>query len=625
MEQVVLGPAVMLSSLVLSTSHDAPGGWPLVDAARIHRHAALGLFDESGALVPVQGRVTKSPDSPLFVQDKPWETRIDNGYPNVVYDPESAARGDGPWRLWYGDIGGDRGGQYLLYANSSDGIHWEKPDLNRYDLHSRWSHDPSVARLGKHNNIAMFGGGLGIYRDLHEKNASLRYKVSGGAPAGCFDDSGDRDCVVGTAGSPDGISRWSDVEPLGFAAPWRPDCHTNLFYDEPLGHYLMTTRSYEEPDGRLISMSRTGGHNRSVFVKNGSWALLYENEYPPTVEALPCFNNTATGAVAADYCAQACFKTPSCRYFWAYTSGRLAGDCCLKASVHPGALKKPSCPTCGGEFGAMDGKDVFINATEFDSWTPPVITMNGTAEHQLYSQITWRFYDILLGLVMTFDAADAAGHVRCMLSYSRDSFTWEWVDPAGLAGLTEFIPAGGAGSFDSHVCFAAHSPLRMPDGSTRVYYMGGNGPHSGARNSSFGLATLPPDRFAGMTSAAAVRTAGARVGGAAAAAAGGSGGAGEVAVSRVLNITGSRLLVTLDVGAGGSLSVGINGSVAFARSVPVTATGTDVPVVFEGRPAGLAPLVGHQHQLIVFFHGATTLYTVGFREEEEARQEAGFR
>ena len=26
--------------------------------------------------------------NPLFTQDQPWEIRIDNGYPNVLYDPE---------------------------------------------------------------------------------------------------------------------------------------------------------------------------------------------------------------------------------------------------------------------------------------------------------------------------------------------------------------------------------------------------------------------------------------------------------------------------------------------------------------------------------------------------------
>ena len=79
----------------------------------------------------------------------------------------------------------------------------------------------------------MYGGGLGMYRDLHETNPALRYKISGGSPAGCYSDDGDTDCVVGTAGSPDGINNWTDVKALGFPKPWRPDCHTNLFYDEP--------------------------------------------------------------------------------------------------------------------------------------------------------------------------------------------------------------------------------------------------------------------------------------------------------------------------------------------------------------------------------------------------------
>ena len=182
------------------------GGWAPVDSAGVHRLAALGLFD----MTPVQAEVTKSQANPLFGQDKAWETRIDNGYPNVVYDEESAARGDGPWRLWYGNIG--VGGQYLLYANSSDGLRWDKPDLNRYNLQNRWGSDPSVARFGKNNNIVMFGGGLGIYRDLHEKNTSLRYKISGGAPGGCYDATGDKACLVGTAGSPDGIRDWGDVQ-----------------------------------------------------------------------------------------------------------------------------------------------------------------------------------------------------------------------------------------------------------------------------------------------------------------------------------------------------------------------------------------------------------------------------
>ena len=125
----------------------------------------------------------------------------------------------GPWRLWYGGLGGH--GQYLYYANSTDGLEWTKPDLNRYDISQGF---PSLRKIGKHNNIIMYGGGLGIYHDLHETNPALRYKISGGSPAGCYSADGSSDCVVGTAGSPNGISNWTDVKPLACPKSWRPDC-----------------------------------------------------------------------------------------------------------------------------------------------------------------------------------------------------------------------------------------------------------------------------------------------------------------------------------------------------------------------------------------------------------------
>lgn len=31
--------------------------------------------------------ITKYDENPLFIQDKPWEPRIDNSYPNVVFTP----------------------------------------------------------------------------------------------------------------------------------------------------------------------------------------------------------------------------------------------------------------------------------------------------------------------------------------------------------------------------------------------------------------------------------------------------------------------------------------------------------------------------------------------------------
>ena len=263
-----------------------------------------------------------------------------------------------------------------------------------------------------------------------------------------------------------------------------------------------------------------------------------------------------------------------------------------------GPLEKPACSSCKGVFYQMDGYPVAVQG--FGSWAAPEIVEAGVGAHQLYSQITWRFYDIFFGIVMVFDAENGnkgpdAGHVHCMLSWSPDGKHWKWVDSAGLAGLKEFIPKGKLGSFESHVCFAAHSPLKMPDGSTRLYYMGGNGPHSGARNSSFGLATLPADRFAGISSGAA----------------GGSGGGSTI--SRAVNITGTTMIITLDVLGAGGVTVGIVGQgTPFQQSARVTGTGTDVTVAFPGASAGLTPLVGKEVQLKLTVANAA-VYTIGFK------------
>lgn len=96
---------LLVLSLRAACAANSPGGWPPKDSNGAHHFSALGLFGKSGGnLQPVIGTVSKYHKNPLFNQDKPWEPRLDNGYPNIVYDSQS--QGDGPWRLWYGGIGG---------------------------------------------------------------------------------------------------------------------------------------------------------------------------------------------------------------------------------------------------------------------------------------------------------------------------------------------------------------------------------------------------------------------------------------------------------------------------------------------------------------------------------------
>jgi hypothetical protein len=190
---------------------------------------------------------------------------------------------------------------------------------------------------------------------------------------------------------------------------------------------------------------------------------------------------------------------------------------------------------------------------------------------------------------MIFDAKSDEGHVHCRLSWSLDGINgWEWVDKGGLTGK-EFIPAGAAGSFDSHVCFAAHLPVRVPDGSSRIYFMGGNGPHSGYRNSSFGLATARPDRFAGIS---------------------GSG----YSVTNALTVAGATLIFSADILASdGFVTIGVVGrGTNLENATSLTHNATDHAAQFPLEPDGLKSLVGKQVELSVTVHNAA-VYTIGFR------------
>jgi hypothetical protein len=194
---------------------------------------------------------------------------------------------------------------------------------------------------------------------------------------------------------------------------------------------------------------------------------------------------------------------------------------------------------------------------------------------------------------MVYDANDANGRVHCRLAWSEDparAHSWKWVETDGLDGR-EFIPLGSTGAFDSHICFAA-KPVTTSN-STRVYYFGGNGPHSGARNSSLGLAWLPNDRFAALQGDGRVRTI-------------------------ELTVGGPRLIVTADfTHSNGSLVVGVvsGGEVtppelSPGRAVPIKLNGTDTVVHYEGN-ANYDAVVGKRVVLELTLSNAA-VYTIGW-------------
>ena len=139
---------------------------------------AFSLLDEekstAGGLIARLGRGTKSPSNPLFGQTLPWEPRIDNGYANVVHDPQYSTKT--PWRLWYDAFtscndklrddkmrylhcGGGKRHHGGLYAESADGLRWTK--VARCDTDHRAPHSKGWDGFGKgpfkyYNNFDAF-------------------------------------------------------------------------------------------------------------------------------------------------------------------------------------------------------------------------------------------------------------------------------------------------------------------------------------------------------------------------------------------------------------------------------------------------------------------------------------
>ena len=75
------------------------------------------------------------------------------------------------------------------------------------------------------------------------------------------------------------------------------------------------------------------------------------------------------------------------------------------------------------------------------------------------SQITFRWHNVFLGIVMIYDETSPDGRVHCRLSWwsGNTADKWQWVDSGGLLGK-EFIRLGPPGSYDSHICFAVPLP-----------------------------------------------------------------------------------------------------------------------------------------------------------------------
>lgn len=179
----------------------------------------------------------KSARNPLFGEDKPWEVRYDNLYPNVrrdaatglyqcwyspfIVDPEvsetsRAERANRPYKPRTREMG-------LCYAESRDGITWTKPDLGLIEFEG-----------SKKNNLVVRGPhGSGLYFDPHEADPAHRFKLF-------YEEHG-----LTARFSPDG-KNWSAAAKLqGIDAVG--DTHNNAIWVPSLKKYVGITRLWDRP------------------------------------------------------------------------------------------------------------------------------------------------------------------------------------------------------------------------------------------------------------------------------------------------------------------------------------------------------------------------------------------
>lgn len=210
-----------------------------------------------------------------------WEVRFDNTYPNIFYDPLVKK-----YRLYYSTFSIDKGSSdyslderqnttyqpatervvSLCYAESANGTEWVKPKLGLIEFDG-----------SKENNIiGHYLHGTSVFLDEYEDNPKKKYKMFTKV------DYGNGIHYLAVAFSEDGIAFANFIELKDFNP--RADTHNSIFFDETLNKYVLITREWR--DSMRVACISTSPD----FI---NWSpteeILYPRGYGNQIYAMPVF------------------------------------------------------------------------------------------------------------------------------------------------------------------------------------------------------------------------------------------------------------------------------------------------------------------------------------------------
>ena len=228
-----------------------------------------------------EGKILFSEDFFNKKDERLWEVRYDNSYPNVFYDPLIEK-----YRLYYSTFSMDKGSSTfsleerknnryrpstervvsLCYAESIDGVNWVKPNLGITEFNGT-----------KNNNIIEhYLHGTSVFFDKAEQNPEKRYKMFTKI------DYGNGIHYLAVAFSKHGL-RFNNFIKLSNFNP-RADTHNSIIFDETLNKYVLITREWRD-SMRVASLSTS-----SDFI---NWSplkeILYPRGYANQIYSMPIF------------------------------------------------------------------------------------------------------------------------------------------------------------------------------------------------------------------------------------------------------------------------------------------------------------------------------------------------